>query len=66
MTTIQQSLFFLFNKHVFCFFLKQNSSVESSLLTASVAYKKGHKDVEAELCEDSRKLLKDQKTFADK
>ncbi|XP_055324768.1 vacuolar protein sorting-associated protein 16 homolog [Sitodiplosis mosellana] len=43
-----------------------NSNIESSLLTASVAYKKAHKDVEAELCEDSRKLLKDQKTFADK
>lgn len=35
-------------------------------MTASVAYKKAHKDVEAELCEDARKLLKDQKTFNEK
>lgn len=31
-----------------------------------MAYKKAHKDVEAELCEDARKLLKQQKAFADK
>lgn len=35
-------------------------------MTASVAYKKAHKDVEAELCEDARKILKDQKTFNEK
>lgn len=36
------------------------------MLTASVNYRKAHKDVEAELCEDARKLLKDQRTFAEK
>lgn len=35
-------------------------------MTTSSAYKKAHKDVEAELCEDARKLLKEQKTFDDR
>lgn len=48
------------------FICLQDSNVESSLPIASNAYKKGHKDVEAELCEEARKLLKQQKAFADK
>lgn len=44
----------------------QDTNLESSLPIAAVAYKKGHKDIEAELCEDSRKLLKQQKDFADR
>lgn len=63
--TIFIAFFFVSNKKK-TISLEQNSSIEASLLTASVAYKKAHKDVEAELCEDSRKLLKDQKSFADK
>lgn len=34
--------------------------------TAAAAYKKGHKDLESELCEEARKLLKQQKTFSEK
>lgn len=48
------------------FLLSKDASIESSLPIAANAYKKGHKDVEAELCDEARKLMKQQKSFADK
>lgn len=44
----------------------QNSNIASSLPTVSNAYKKQHKDLEAELCDDARKLLKQQQALSDK
>lgn len=44
----------------------QNSDVASSLPTVSNAYKKQHKDLEAELCDDARKLLKQQQVISEK
>lgn len=47
-------------------FYFQGTNIESVLPAAAVAYRKAHKDIEAELTEDVRKLLKQQKAFADK
>ncbi|KAG4068339.1 hypothetical protein HA402_007859 [Bradysia odoriphaga] len=44
----------------------ENSNVASSLPIVSNAYKKQHKDLEAELCDDTRKLLKQQQNIAEK
>lgn len=44
----------------------QNSNVAPSLPTVSNAYKKQHKDLEAELCDDARKLLKQQQVIGEK
>lgn len=46
--------------------LFQNSNVVSSLPTVSNAYKKQHKDLESELCDDARKLLKQQQVLSEK
>lgn len=41
-------------------------TLESNLSSIGSLYKKAHKDVEAELCEDTKKILKHQKVFNEK
>lgn len=47
-------------------FSAQSSSLDINLSAASNAYKKDMRPVEAELCDETRKLLKLQKDFSDK
>lgn len=46
--------------------MRQAGNVSDSLPNAANAYKSGHKDVEAELCEEARKLAKQQKPLTEK
>lgn len=42
------------------------AGLETNLLLTSNAFKKAHRDIEADLCEEGRKLLKQQKGFSEK
>lgn len=46
--------------------LDSNIKLESSLLDISSNYKKAHRDLEAEICDDHRKLMKQQKVLEEK
>lgn len=41
-------------------------TLDSTLLGVSNSYKKAHKDIESELCDDDRKLMKQQKALEEK
>lgn len=43
-----------------------NSNIDQSLAIAIDQYRKAHKDAEAELCLDIRKVLKQQRTLSEK
>lgn len=47
-------------------FRLQASNILDALPAAANAYRSGHKDIEAELCEETRKLAKQQKTLTEK
>ncbi|KAG5679723.1 hypothetical protein PVAND_009270 [Polypedilum vanderplanki] len=46
--------------------LDSHIKLDSSLLDISSNYKRAHKDIEAEICDDHRKLMKQQKTLEEK
>ena len=41
-------------------------TLDSTLLGVSNSYKKAHKEIESELCDDDRKLMKQQKSLEEK